>query len=614
MGALQQYQEGYDDEPTPQDFGATSPFANVDMGGLGAIVQQTADDLSADYTRSRAGVEARRPQLAQADEELANSYMKGYDENAYDAQSWAQAGIGAATPTLSALESLNRAVAGYSGVKLQQRADYGKRVQQEKEAKQRALQRDQQIDLAVQKAAPEQLIDLYKNNLISRSRLAGAIANRYVNVPGRGLVDKAQLAEGKDGVVVPSFQPVEMLQKMQTETAKELEQDKNFHFNTKEEYQAEYDRRLQQKIQMADQVSGGLFTKQLAGTGAPQPAMTAPQPQVAAPLPEETAINSGFTPENQEFLASQQPVPPPGVAESPMGAPGTLASDAEDGGLAGLENIDAQVAQVAGGAPAPVVPPAVAEPVGLGTPWTKYAMMPNPQAAPKAGTKMFSKPDQEAEIARRQQGEKNAENAYTEIAKQSESTAQWYDTLRQMEEMDLNATGSFANIRNSAGKLLESLGYPNAGLAKDAKNLSSVNNLIMQGIQQRLAVQNGVQAKDDADRERQSFAQITDPKQVFKALVTQAKAKALRTVEQEEFYRAWKADKGSYDGASTAWNKYLIDTPIMTNYGGKPVYMHQWIDGFIKRNEKAFADDGVTPAQAQEIAGDEWRKIPKRAK
>jgi hypothetical protein len=632
MGALTDYADEFDGNLTPQDFGATPGFSDVDMGGLGEIVRQTAGDLNADYQRARTNVEARRPELRDAQGALAQSYMDGYDENAYDAQAWAQAGIGAATPTLSSLESLNRAVAGYSGVKLKQRADFGQRMQQEKQAKLEAVQQEQLLDQATKKAAPAQLIDLYKAGLISRARLAAAISDRYVNVQGRGLYDKFERK-----IAVPSFKPVELLQTMQAETSKQLEQDKNLHFETAEEYQAAYNKIMAQKIQQADAISGGLFSSQLKETNidplTAAPAAPAPQPQ-AAPVQQGDAIpnnpalpnviNKGFDAENQAFLADK--LPAPASARSPIGAPGTLATDADDGGIGALAGVDAQVDAVNGVAPAPVAaapaPVQVAEaPIAApvesdipATPWASYALKPLPTAKPKPAVGMYNKVQQEREIARAQQEEKNAENEYTALAERSNVSSQWFDTLRQMDSMDMGATGSFAKIREGAGDFLASLGYEKSDMAKDAVQLGSINNLIMQGIQQRLSVQNGVQARDDAAREEQSFARITDPKLKFKALIKQAEAKALRTVEQEEFYRTWKQDKGSYAGAQSAWNKYIQDTPIFTMYGGKPVYMQTFVDGYLKRNQAAFEEDGVPKHLQVEKATQAWRDVAKRAK
>jgi hypothetical protein len=263
-------------------------------------------------------------------------------------------------------------------------------------------------------------------------------------------------------------------------------------------------------------------------------------------------------------------------------------------------------------APGVAVPQAqLAEAPAVAAPWARYATTPVRKPAPIVGG-IYNKVEQEHTMAQQAAAEKNAEDNYSAIAKESESTAMWYDTLRELDNTDIKATGSFANIRNSAGKLLETMGYPNSGLAKDAKDLSKINNLLMQGIQSRLSTQNGVQAKDDADRERQSFAQITDPKNVFKALVKQAQAKSLRLIEKEQFYQTFKSTNGSYNGASTSWNNYIKDTPLFAMYGGKPVYYNQFIDGFLAQNKSAMAKDGLSQAEQTEKATDAWRRIAKK--
>jgi hypothetical protein len=582
----------------------TMPFAPNPMAGK---AMDLSEDLYADYQRTRDVAKDNRANMRAASDELANSYMKGYDENAYGAQAWSQAGIGAAHPTLSALESLNRAVAGYSGVKLQQRADLGKRIEQEKAERLRQQQVEQQLDSATKNDASQKLLDLYKTGQISRMQLASALTQRYVNVPGRGLVDKWALAQGSgDGVVVPGFKPIELLQQMQKDTAAQLEQDKNLHFEDADAYQNAYNKILQGKISEADKLSGGLFSNAISSSKIDPftPQNPAPAQELetlksepysvkvapGTPDAEKAAImqaaEADFAKNGATMPAGPEVAPEPITATAPVAAPGSIMPKSEP-------------------MPAPFKPAA---------PWGEYATRPLPAAKAKPAVTMFSKVQQERDIEREKQAERWAEEGYKNIAQQSTSTAAWYDTLRAMESTDLKATGSFANVRNFSGKLLESMGYPNAEAAKSATTLSGLNNLIMQGIQQRLSVQNGVQARDDAERERQSFAQITDPQNVFKHLVKQAQAKALRQMEQEEFYRAWKTDKGTYVGADGAWNDYIKDTPIFATYGGQPVYMNQWVDSWLRTNKEALDDKGYDAAARAKMAADAWRAIAKRKK
>lgn len=624
MGVLTDYAQQAQPQLSPSD----------PMTGLNSLIGGLSGDIMQDYQKARSAGGLRAPQIQQASDELATSSMAGYDANAYDANAWAQAGIGAATPTLSALESLNRAIAGYSGVKLQQRADLGKRIQAEKQQKLEMLQHQQKLDDTTQKDSAEKLIQMWKDGLISKSRLAGALASRFFNTP-QGVADRQLLEQGKPPIVIPNFKRGDMLQTLQAEIAKEVEQDKNYHFSSSEERDAKIAELTQLRLQQLDKVTNGAFSRdinanvndqapQVDDNGAPvavqPPVFTAPpQAQVVPPV---TTVSApvGLDPENAEWLkthsgrATQLPT---------MGAPGTTAEDKEFGYSLPP---DGAIERVAGGRPrkggpipVPVAPSAealaqVEQPQSQPpAPWGRYVLTPVAKPVVRAG-QIFNKVEQQTEIKRGEEAEKNAEAQYSDISKQSEATAQWYDTLREMEGINSKDTGSFAKIKLGVGNLLESLGAPNSKAVESATGIATLNNLLMQGIQSRLSTQNGVQARDDAVREQQSFAQITDGPSRFKALIKQAQAKALRVVEKEQFYSAWKAQKGTYVGASTEWNNYIKDTPVFAMYGGKPVYYNQFIDGFLAKNKAKMTKDGLSEAQQVEEATTAWRAIAKGRK
>lgn len=610
MGALTDYSQAVPTQPG-------GPGFNETMGGLNGLIGNLSGDIMEDYTKARQASQVRAPALQQLADEASSAPMQGYDENAYNAQAWSQAGIGAATPTISALESLNRAVAGYSGVKLQQRADFSKRLQQEKQMKLEFAQAQEAGDKATAKDSAAQLIQMWKDGLMSKQQLMSHLYDEFVNVPGRGLVSKKVLQQGgtpEQAVVVPSIQPSQMFQTMLTSIAAEAEQDKNLHFKTPAERDAWIKRTAEQRWKVIAAASNGAIPDDPYSYGVTTiPAKGAPPPVVGAP-----ATGEGLTPENFEFLQGKAGYgAPQGDRGAVMGAPGTTATDIAEG------TSDLQVSPVpkerARQGEAPPIPVAVESPpedtaIAPAAPWGKFATMPLPKPSIGQRSGMFSKEAQQRAIAQDAASEKNAEDAYARAAQEAEGTASWYDTLRQMESTDLKATGSFATVRQATGNLLASLGYPNSEVANNAKSLSMLNNLLMQGIQSRLSTQNGVQARDDAIREQQSFAQLSDPPTVFRALIKQAQAKALRVVEKEQFYQAWKAQHGTYNGATTGWSAYIKETPIMTMIGGVPIYYNQFIDGFVARNKAQFDKEGVPENKRVEIATEAWRKQSKGRK
>jgi len=605
-------------------------------GGLQSMIGKLSGDIFTDYSNARQANANRAPQIEQATQEAVDAPMQGFDGNAYQAQAWGQAGIGAATPTISALESLNRAIAGYSGVKLQERADYGKRVAEAKALKLNQLNMQQKQDMDIQQNAGKQLIDMFRNGQISRAQLLRAASERFVNVPGRGLTDKQLLAQeleaGRDGnaaVVVPALNPAQMFQQLQSSVALEAEQNKNLHFKTESDRNAWMANTVKRRWTDIVRSSNGALPMNPYAQQQYQP--EAPQ----APLDEDglpdmnwngnpvpnmpmqpkgpvrgNMLNTPVSPSEMTLMPGEVP---PGAGEDPSltlkpiyggGRPPTI--------INGPGQYSGPPPAMPGMAEPPAMPEQPAQPVMPAAPWGSYATRPFKVADTSQPTGMYDKTASERIQARNAASEKNAEDMYIDIAKQAESSAEWGSVLQELSATDVSKTGSFANVRNSAGKLLASLGYENAGLAQDAQNLSKINNLLMQGIQARLSTQNGVQAADDAVRERQSFAQITDPRKVFKALVTQAQAKTERVVEKEAFYNAWKAKNGSFVGASTEWNNYIKDTPIFAMYGGQPIYYNQFIKAFISQNAQAFKKDGVPEEVQVQQATDAWRKIAKK--
>jgi hypothetical protein len=588
-----------------------NPEVNAQMSG---VVSGLSNDMLSDYHKAHDDSQNRRGALDSAVNDAANSYMQGYDPNAYDAQAWAQAGIGAATPTLSALESLNRAVAGYSGVKLKQRADFGERLAQQKQLQMQYLQQQQKQDDSTQSENAKNLIQLYKDGLVTKGTMMNALGQRYKIIPNVGMVDTWKLMQGanpKEAVVVnmPQVRTGELMSKINEQVAAELAQDKTFHWTNLDDYNREFQRRVASRVGAVNSATGGIFQSLLAqdpNVGSP-PVLQQPMApgKVGGPLPagtiEEAPVSSAAP--NITTVNPGQPVS--GMFDFTKNTPAELHAQVDKTPDLSPEQKTQFHAMIDQGAQDNAQIPA--------GPWTGY-VRPQVQTAKPLPSGMYDKSAQEQQIEQGKQAEKNAEDAYQKVSDKAGSAMNWYDTVRTMKSMPLEGVGSFAGIRQGVGNMLSTFGMPNADLAKEATNLSSLNSLIMQGIQQRLSTQNGVQARDDALREQQSFAQITDPKRTFKALIAQAEAKSLRMVEQQQFYQSWKAQNGTYTGADAAWNRYIKDTPLFTNYAGQPMYQNQFTDKFMELNKGNFDKQGLTEAQRYDIATKQWRAIAKGRK
>ena len=130
-------------------------------------------------------------------------------------------------------------------------------------------------------------------------------------------------------------------------------------------------------------------------------------------------------------------------------------------------------------------------------------------------------------------------------------------------------TGFTAATQAAAAKVLGALGVKDAEKYATDAQIFTAN--ATQAVLQRQLEQKGPQTESDAQRIKETGAQMGNTAEANRFLLTIAQEQLKRDVEQRSFYdKWWKANK-TYDGAEDAWyegdgGKSLFDRPALRKY------------------------------------------------
>jgi hypothetical protein len=131
-------------------------------------------------------------------------------------------------------------------------------------------------------------------------------------------------------------------------------------------------------------------------------------------------------------------------------------------------------------------------------------------------------------------------------------------------------TGFGTEAQAAGAKVLGALGVKDA--EKYATNSQIFNANATQAVLQRQLEQKGPQTESDAQRIKETGAQLGNTAAANKFMLTVAQEQLKRDIEQRNFYdKWWKANK-TYDGAEDAWyagdgGKSLFDRPALKDVG-----------------------------------------------
>lgn len=133
-------------------------------------------------------------------------------------------------------------------------------------------------------------------------------------------------------------------------------------------------------------------------------------------------------------------------------------------------------------------------------------------------------------------------------------------------------TGFGTEVKATAAAFLGALGV------KDAENFAtSAQTFLKAAMDQVLArqiEQRGVQTNQDAQRMLQTYADLGNTPAANRFVVALTRAQANQAIEQDEFYRKWRRDNGTIQGAEDAWleqqgNKSIFERPELKQYAPK---------------------------------------------
>jgi hypothetical protein len=204
----------------------------------------------------------------------------------------------------------------------------------------------------------------------------------------------------------------------------------------------------------------------------------------------------------------------------------------------------------------------------------------------------------------------HANDRYTVPAKVADTVLSKVQGIR-----DLNpTTGTIAALTEPLGNLLGSMGVENA-FTNNAANLGAVNTYLVKLSNDLTTQWKGVQTEGDVIRAKAESARITDQEKLFRFNLGRMQEMAERAKGAASFAASFKNDHGQYrtkEGkhVDEVWDRVRDDAfgPTFINYGGEPVFRHEWVKAYIRANEGR----GKEPEEVNNAASAAWLKVSKQ--
>lgn len=169
-------------------------------------------------------------------------------------------------------------------------------------------------------------------------------------------------------------------------------------------------------------------------------------------------------------------------------------------------------------------------------------------------------------------------------------------------------TGSTAPYFAKVGALAESLGFDRKvleqfglGQASGAEAFTGVmNNLVLA----KLSEQKGPQTENDALRIQATVASLGNTPEAADFLMGTAAAMAQRNMDRQQFYEQYRAEKGTLDGASSAWRQNIADQPLIgTNpASNRPVFFNEFSKA-MREDNPGMTQDRIRQIWAEKYGG-----------
>jgi hypothetical protein len=133
-------------------------------------------------------------------------------------------------------------------------------------------------------------------------------------------------------------------------------------------------------------------------------------------------------------------------------------------------------------------------------------------------------------------------------------------------------TGFGTEVKATAAAFLGALGVKDA--ENFATNAQTFLKAAMDQVLARQIEQRGVQTNQDAQRMLQTYADLGNTPAANRFVVALTRAQANQAIEQDDFYRKWKKENDTIQGAEDAWleqqgNKSIFERPELKQYALK---------------------------------------------
>lgn len=139
-------------------------------------------------------------------------------------------------------------------------------------------------------------------------------------------------------------------------------------------------------------------------------------------------------------------------------------------------------------------------------------------------------------------------------------------------------TGRLGPAKQALGSWAEALGLPMPKTIAAANDLTAFNAIATNVVLSKQMEQKGVQTESDAQRMRETFAGIKNPMEANELIMRFSAAQAKRSIDMSRFMEDYKASKGTYIGAKSAWQKHITEVPMVRLVKGKPMFFHEFRD------------------------------------
>lgn len=155
-----------------------------------------------------------------------------------------------------------------------------------------------------------------------------------------------------------------------------------------------------------------------------------------------------------------------------------------------------------------------------------------------------------------------------------------------------------ADMANVAGTVAQSFGIPlPKGFESSVTSGQAFEGLMGNILAEKLAAQKGPQTDKDADRMEKTLATLKNTPKAKIFLLDSARALHSRDIEKAQFFREWRANKGTITGAELSWQKTMGKVPL---FGVNPnSNLPVFYDEFRARMKQA--NPGATSKEIREF-------------